>query len=277
MSHKHQSKHLHKEQHEDFFRSINIQFLIHELKGPLDVLETNLKMLEKSVAEEKTSATFQRKVIERSKRNATKLREIILSLLEVGTSQSGQLWLQHFKVTDTVFKILLDSLDTTSYGKVDISPAEAAPVEVLQRSGIELNIQEGLTGLSSCQDKTKFTYILGNLVRNALHHRTSSVRISLTMDEKNLLFDIIDDGPGVTPDEQRHIFQCYSQDGLKTKSKRKGHGLGLASSRIMARHLGGDIILVHRDTNGAHFSLHLPIHLDIEAAKEAGYEVHLQE
>lgn len=258
LSKKYQSNTYPSEQRVDFFRSINIQFLIHELKGPLDVLDTNLRMLDQIRVKGNAEATIQEKTLERSMRNVTKLREVIYSLLEVGASQSGQVRLQKFKISDTVYEILFKALDTSIYGKLETSQNED-PDEILQQSGIELNIQKSLNGIYSCQDKTKFTYILGNLVRNALHHRISSVRIAMSIDRENLVLDIVDDGPGVKAEEYKHMFQLYAEQNMKKMTKMKGHGLGLACSRIMARHLGGDVTLVSKNTPGAHFSLRLPL------------------
>jgi signal transduction histidine kinase len=44
--------------------------------------------------------------------------------------------------------------------------------------------------------------------------------------------------------------------------ERKGHGIGLAGSLIMARSLGGDIEVSSRKGEGATFRLTLPLQLE---------------
>lgn len=257
---------------------MNIQFLIHELKGPLDVLETNLKMLEKLLeGQQHLSQPLSKKTLERSKRNAAKLRQIILSLLEVGSSQAGQFCLEQFKVVETVCDILLETLDSSTYSEIDFDRAKSAPIASLKKHGIELEISDTVRDLYLYQDKIKFTFIVSNLVRNALHHTDSTIQIHLTLDTGDLVIDIIDDGPGVPFEDHKHMFKCYSENGSRTRSKRKGHGLGLATSRIMARHLKGDIVFVPEESSGAHFSLHLPLRLHKDEVEKADSQTDIEE
>ena len=55
---------------------------------------------------------------------------------------------------------------------------------------------------------------------------------------QNFLVAIVDDGPGINPVHHEAVFERYRQvapEGLD----RKGHGLGLAMGRILARSMGG--------------------------------------
>jgi signal transduction histidine kinase len=73
---------------------------------------------------------------------------------------------------------------------------------------------------------------------------------------------VADDGPGIAPDHHELIFKRYTQVKECAMVERKGHGLGLAGSLIMARSLGGDIEVSSRKGEGATFRLMLPLRLE---------------
>jgi signal transduction histidine kinase len=80
------------------------------------------------------------------------------------------------------------------------------------------------------------------------------------MNLENELFwvEVIDDGDGIDDAYHEAIFQCYTRGEACSLPQVRGHGLGLAGARIMARHLGGDIYLWSRKGVGSRFRLTLP-------------------
>jgi signal transduction histidine kinase len=66
---------------------------------------------------------------------------------------------------------------------------------------------------------------------------------------------VCDTGPGIPPGEREAIFDEFHRlhDG-----EAAGHGLGLASSRRIARLLGGDVTVEDAPGGGSVFSLWLP-------------------
>jgi signal transduction histidine kinase len=115
------------------------------------------------------------------------------------------------------------------------------------------------------QDEAKFRRIAGNLFKNALHHRRQRMDVHMDIHGDRLVLAVKDDGPGIAPDHHELIFRRYTQLKECELVERKGHGLGLAGSLIMARSLGGDLQVTSRKGEGATFSLTLPLQL-----KEAG-------
>jgi signal transduction histidine kinase len=78
---------------------------------------------------------------------------------------------------------------------------------------------------------------------------------------ERLVLAVRDDGPGIEPDLHEFIFKRYTQVKECALVERKGHGLGLAGSLIMARSMGGDIQVTSRKGEGATFHLTLPLQL----------------
>ena len=268
------SSHYHKRRHKshpkDYFRSVNIRFLIHELKGPLDVLETNIKMLEDCGP----LTELQQKALKRSMRSAAKLRNIVNSLLEVGCSQAGRFDTQRFDVIQCSTDVMVDALEIVTFKDPDIATIESDRLGFLDSNGLHLSILDEVQGLSLVQDKTKFTCILGNLIRNCLRFRKSRVTVQLALRGSNLEISVSDDGPGIDLESIKKLFKHHSKkQPHHTHSKRKGHGLGFVSSVILARYLGGDIVVDSEYEEGARFLLTLPISFDHKRARENGYEV----
>ena len=77
--------------------------------------------------------------------------------------------------------------------------------------------------------------------------------------------DVIDDGPGVPPEDADRIFgRFYKADAGRAHG---GSGLGLAIALEHARAAGGSLILANPGRQGAQFTFTLPI--AAEASPEA--------
>ena len=89
------------------------------------------------------------------------------------------------------------------------------------------------------QDEIKFRQVVGNLIKNALHHRHKRLGIRLGQAEEHLILSVSDDGPGIEPENHDMVFRRYAQVKESASVSRKGHGLGLAGANIISRCLGG--------------------------------------
>lgn len=106
-----------------------------------------------------------------------------------------------------------------------------------------------------------FDIALTNLVDNALKYSppASPVEIRLTEDPRRerIQIEVRDQGAGVKPEDQEHIFGRFQRgQGLGRIS---GAGLGLHLARELARRHGGDVLLAPAQAGqGATFTLTLP-------------------
>jgi len=252
---------------EQFFREIEIQFLIHELKDPIAIIETGLRTLLEKQEKFGPLSSKQQNTLKRTLRNSKKARSMLNNLLEIGRSESGCFICSHFEPAKTVYQALKDSLEimtgplSEELGKFE---AEKDAVELLSRNGITLEFSARAQNAEIFQDEIKFRQITGNLFKNALHHRRSQVKIMMDVEDENLIVAVSDDGQGVEPEHQDMIFKRYAQVKECSIVPRKGHGLGLAGALILARCLGGDIKLDSRPGQGATFRLALPVKMESE-------------
>ena len=268
MSQPHQPNHEEQETTErpdQFFREIEIQFLIHELKDPIAIVETGLRTLLEKKEKFGPLLPKQENTLKRTLRNTKKAREMLNNLLEIGRSESGCFICSHFQPAKSVYQAMKDSLEimtgplSEEIGKYQ---AEKDALELLSRNGIHLDISPRISDAEIFQDEVKFRQIVGNLLKNALHHRREHLEIKMDIEDDVVSLTVSDDGPGVEPDHHEMIFKRYAQVKECAIVTRKGHGLGLAGALILARCLGGDIKIVSEKGQGAAFCLTLPVRME---------------
>jgi signal transduction histidine kinase/CheY-like chemotaxis protein len=96
-------------------------------------------------------------------------------------------------------------------------------------------------------DVARVRQVLLNLLSNAVKF-TGRGKIELRLQliaqtdtELELRFIVIDNGPGITPEQQARLFQPFSQAHASTARKFGGTGLGLAICKRLVEMMNGDI------------------------------------
>ena len=252
---------------ENFFRDVEIEFLIHELKDPLAIIETGLRTLLERQDKYGPLAPRQEKTLKRTLRNSKKARQMLNNLLEIGRSEAGCFISCRFQPAESAYQALKDSIETVAgniFEEFRNCENGNAAREFLSKAGIFLDIDSQVTMAEMFQDEVKFRQIIGNLIKNALHHRQKRVEIRIHLENDQLITEVIDDGPGIDPEHHDMIFKRYSQVKECSIVPRSGHGLGLAGALILARTLGGDIKIQSELGKGATFRLNLPLNLNTD-------------
>lgn len=114
-------------------------------------------------------------------------------------------------------------------------------------------------------DPTRLRQILMNLTGNAIKFtETGGVTIRGQVieseTESQLILDIEDTGPGLTPEQADKLFQSFSQVDSSVARIHGGTGLGLVISKRLAKLMGGDVVLFRSQPGeGACFRLRLPL------------------
>lgn len=96
-------------------------------------------------------------------------------------------------------------------------------------------------------DPLRLGQVLINLVSNAIKFTNSgevvvSVSLNREMTEEVFLkFSVEDTGIGLTEDQQKRLFQSFSQADTSTTRKYGGTGLGLSISKALVESMGGEI------------------------------------
>jgi len=105
--------------------------------------------------------------------------------------------------------------------------------------------------------------VLTNLLSNAIKFspRGSVVRLESGSDNGNVLFRVIDQGPGIPPDKLESIFGRFQPVDASESRRRGGTGLGLSICRSIAHHHGGQIWAESEMGHGSTFVMSLPAEL----------------
>ena len=136
----------------------------------------------------------------------------------------------------------------------DIDPA--APKALL---GDALRLQQVLINLSA--NAVKFTPE-GEVV--------VSIRVVERSDtEVSLRFAVRDSGIGIAPENQKHIFEGFSQAEASTTRRFGGTGLGLSISRRLVALMGGELSLQSELGQGSTFAFTVTLPVSADAADSA--------
>lgn len=134
-------------------------------------------------------------------------------------------------------------------------------------------------------DPRKFQQIVFNLVTNAIKFTGAEgsdgkpgrvvVRVERCPGENGVptvRVCVIDNGPGIAPEDQRAIFDRFSQLESGHERRHGGVGLGLAICRDLSTLLQADLQLFSETGRGAMFSVLFPLRLDMAQIEEARLE-----
>jgi len=108
-------------------------------------------------------------------------------------------------------------------------------------------------------DDNKITWVLTNLISNALRytHSKGNIRLSAESFGPYVQISVSDDGPGIPYEYQSKIFDKFVQ--IKSDKVLGGSGLGLAICKEMVRAHGGTIWVDSVPGEGSVFTFTLPI------------------
>jgi two-component system, OmpR family, sensor kinase len=120
-----------------------------------------------------------------------------------------------------------------------------------ERSDHELRMDAGPPAVvaASAED---LAAILDNLTENALNYSPPGSTVTLTWasDGENVRVAVLDEGPGLEPDEGERVFQRFYR-GSASRGGASGTGLGLAVVEALAARWGGEVTLANRPEGGA--------------------------
>lgn len=248
-----------------FFRELQIEFLIHDLKDPLAVIEVGARTLLEKKEKFGSLAPQQEKTLRRILRSALKSWSMLNNLLEIGRAEAGRFVPGPFFPTKTIYASLLESIETMAgefFEEGIEQKTEREIIITLAEAGILFHTAAGVEEIEIIQDERSFSQIVGNLIKNALRFRKEKLEIKVSLAGDKLGIEISDDGPGIKPENHDLIFQRYAQVGAEATLARKGYGLGLAGARILARRLGGDIVVQSDAGKGAMFRFTVPAKME---------------
>jgi signal transduction histidine kinase len=136
-----------------------------------------------------------------------------------------------------------------------------------EAAGHSVEVQPPAEEVKLCTDPVRVGQVLGNLLSNAIKYTPPPGRITVSSGARSgdgapgtgswATIQVSDTGPGIPREEREAVFDEFTR--LGDASAQKGHGLGLAIARRIARLLGGDLTVEDAPGGGASFVLWLPL------------------
>jgi two-component system OmpR family sensor kinase len=109
-------------------------------------------------------------------------------------------------------------------------------------------------------DERRLRQVLANLLNNARVHTPAGTPVDITVARRgdDVRIVVADDGPGITPDDQRRIFERFYRTDRSRSRESGGSGLGLSIvAAVVAAH-GGTVRVDSAPGEGASFTVDVP-------------------
>nr|WP_275297056.1 sensor histidine kinase KdpD [Clostridium sp. YIM B02569] len=149
--------------------------------------------------------------------------------------------------------------------KKNLELVEEVVYEAVQRTSkrlkdheIKVTVPEDVIMLS--MDGNLIEQVLINLFDNAIKFTPKEALIEVKVYEEvgDVIFEVIDDGIGISEEILPHIFDRFFTNGDKISDSRRGVGLGLAICKSIVEGHGGKISAQNKDEGGAIFRFNIP-------------------
>jgi signal transduction histidine kinase len=217
-----------------------LAMMSHELRTPLNGILGYAQLLRKGIAG--ALAERQLKYVDRIQENGDELLGLIESLLDaadVGAEESP-LPVSAVSVLEAVKAAWSDVAN----------PAERKGIRLATVVGDDVNVSANSAALGR---------VLRNLFANAVKYTPSGGHVSVSATRSGELVEIVvaDDGIGIAEDQQKRIFERFTQVSEGRSRSFSGAGLGLAVSRHLLTRMGGRILVRSRLGGGSEFVITL--------------------
>jgi NtrC-family two-component system sensor histidine kinase KinB len=212
----------------------------HELRTPLTSLGMSVDLLLEHIAQE--LAEKDRDLLQAAHEEVHRMKALVNDLLDLSKIEAGRIELEFESIpVSTVF----DHVQAVFKSQMDIK---------------KVTLTSEATGdLPSIRaDANKITWVLTNLVSNALRYVNTGGHIKLMAHRigQHVHLSVRDDGPGIPPEYHSKIFEKFIQ--MKGREA-GGTGLGLAICKEIVRAHGGAIWVESSSGKGSTFTFALPI------------------
>jgi PAS domain S-box-containing protein len=215
-----------------------LRVVAHDLRTPLSTISLAagfvLELLPETMARE-------RKQLQIVMRSVNYSDRLIQDLLEVARMQAGKLTLKP------------RPLEARSLVKEAVELHRAAAAEKELR--LEHHVAAGLPPVLA--DRDRIIQVFSNLLGNAIKFTPEGGRLGVRaeLESGQVRFNVTDQGPGITEEDQQHIFDPFWQ----ARSGLSGAGLGLPIAKGVVEAHGGRIEVESEPGRGSTFSFTLPI------------------
>jgi signal transduction histidine kinase/DNA-binding response OmpR family regulator len=212
----------------------------HELRTPLTlIINPVAELLKKQDLEE--NVRYNLTIVER---NTRLLYRHVSDLLDISKLEARQMTLQYSRINIVEFTRLItsyfESVAATNHIRYTVQLPAPLMVEI---------------------DAAKYQRILQNILSNAFRFTPVYGNLTVTVgnDDKNLILEIQDSGPGIPVDKREQIFERFQQINRQGVPEYGGTGLGLAIVKEFAELHHGKVTVLDSPQIGSLFQVIFPL------------------
>jgi signal transduction histidine kinase len=193
----------------------------HELRTPLFSVGGFLELLASEDLDQETRVEF----LDETREQVSRLQKLATDLLDLSRLDAGRL------------AVARESFDLSAVG--ELLALEFGPRAGATQHRIDVDLRGAAPALG---DEERVLQVGRVLVDNALVHTPPGTEVTIVVESDNTAarLSVCDDGPGIPPEAQAHVFERFFRlDGTVAS----GSGLGLAIAREVAELMDGRIEL----------------------------------
>ncbi len=223
----------------DFISSVS-----HELRTPLTSIKGYVDLLLLGAAG--PLGEGQQSFLSVVKNNANRLMDLINDILEIGRIDADKIRL---------------NFELVSMGDIFQDVLQTMRAEIERKSTmIKVDVEPDLPHIPA--DLRRVTQVVLNLVSNAVKYTYPGAQVTLRafINPAGLLqTDVEDDGVGILPEQQQHLFRRFYRADNPLRDEVGGTGLGLSIAKSFVELHGGEMWVQSESGKGSTFSFMLPL------------------
>jgi len=214
-----------------------ISMLAHDVRGAVQSVLFGSEAIERAQGNAPAPV---RRSLERIRRSAVRVIELVDKVLEAARTESGRMVLDARPVA--MRDVVNDALEI--YGPI------------AEHAGLSLELIDTAQADLVSGDRVRLGQVSGNLIENAIRHspRNSTITVELTSDARVIRLAVRDRGPGIPPGLRERIFERFVQGPASSGSL--GLGLYVAHQVVELHH--GRIFVEDAVPHGAALVVELP-------------------
>jgi len=179
------------------------------------------------------------------RRQVDHVRRLIDDLLDVSRVERGKITLD---LTSVDLRALVDTTIEDARG-------------VIEREGHRLEWAPPAEPVFVTGDPARLAQIIVNLLDNAVKYSPSGSRVTVALDvsDERVTLRVSDEGQGVDPEHQEHVFELFAQSDAARRGASGGLGIGLTLVRSLVElHAGEARLQSEGRGHGSTFTVELP-------------------